>query len=632
MAVRGEVFWVLTDENDEFLQTRDVLPTKIWPLSPDFFEPIQQGTERGELIGWRFRVPTWMPQAMKHLEMSVPLESVVQFKYPNLSTLLRGQARISPALQAVLTDVMYHEYNKQLLANGGDPGGLIEYDSEMSPDEEREYLESFDQRHAGTGNANRTAMLSGGFKYTQIGVVPKDMQGLEQQDWDRASILAVQGTPPSVLGVTDFVNYATQLGQDKNFWDKTLIPLLTLVETTLDGTLFFSAPDNIVGLFDLTDIEALRSGIMEKVEIATKFTGVELHMPPRVAFNMVGLEVEDYDGVDDVFINPVLTTVTQSLEDIENPPEPVIPEPLLTPSPSPAPAREEETRTRVHDLLRGEAKVAYNLLRKRIARTKVRRWEEFQRLETPHEKMFGKQYNSWVRDERRITLALFDDATKSRGLHNWTVLKQEEELFVTLPSEVLSPLQASANRLQAKTHPAYVASQEDIITFTIEGDLGGVPTFALDDVSMQQVLIEREGILLRNTPATLQSNLNLAIAEGVQNGESIRAIRNRIVGVFDGQISPAKTLQVARTETAGIMNSTRDEMFKQQGFVKELWVTAGDEIVREDHVTFGGAGPQKRDFNYMTLVSGGGLLRFPNDAAAPVGQIVNCRCIKIPVE
>ena len=87
-----------------------------------------------------------------------------------------------------------------------------------------------------------------------------------------------------------------------------------------------------------------------------------------------------------------------------------------------------------------------------------------------------------------------------------------------------------------------------------------------------------------------------------------------------------------RTETAGIMNSTRDEMFKQQGFTKELWVTAGDEVVREDHVTFGGAGPQDRDFNYMTLVSGGGLLRFPNDAAAPVGQVVNCRCIKIPVE
>ena len=143
---------------------------------------------------------------------------------------------------------------------------------------------------------------------------------------------------------------------------------------------------------------------------------------------------------------------------------------------------------------------------------------------------------------------------------------------------------------------------------------------------------ERQAIITGSTPTTLQANLSETITQGLQNGESIRAVRARISAVFDGQISAAKTLQIARTETAGLMNTIRDEVFKQQGFTKEAWSTAGDEIVRDDHVTFGAAGPQERGFNYMSLVSGVGTLRYPHDPAAPVGQVVNCRCLKLPLE
>lgn len=669
LAAKGELFWLFTDGEDEFVGPNQ-LPERVWPLSPDFFEPIQETRGRGEVIAWRFRLPHWMPQAARLTEMVVPLEALVQFKFPNLATPLRGQARVSPALQAVLTDVMYQEYNKQLLANGGDPGGLIEYDSEMSPDEEREYLEAFDARHGGPGNPGKTALLSGGFKYTQIGISPKDMQGLDQQRWDRETILGVQGVPPSVLGVTDFINYATQLGQDKNFWDKNILPLLGLVETTLDGTLFFNQPDNIVGMFDLTDIEALRSGIAEKVEIAAKMAGPELHVPPRLAFETVGLEVEEYSGIDEVLVNPMLTPVSaftqpsKARKDVET----AI---LRTEDKSPACRREGETinecmsrkipELMAEDMPQAQAVAvarnicetacsdkarerivratrvrqydeATNLLSRRITQIKARRWLAFQRLQTPHEDAFGQRYQRWVRNERRVTLRLFDEATKRLGLYNWSVVKQSEDLFVTLPADVLPPLEATQNRLQVETRPSYTTATEDIIQFTIDGDLGGVPTFSLDDLALQEVMNEREALLLGRTPVALNRNLTLTMAEGLRRGETIRQVRNRIAQVFDQQISPAKTLQIARTETAGLMNAVRDEMFGQQGFTKELWVTAGDEHVRKTHVTYGSVGPQDRGFNYLSLVGKVGMLRFPNDPAAPAGEVVNCRCIKVPIE
>ena len=80
------------------------------------------------------------------------------------------------------------------------------------------------------------------------------------------------------------------------------------------------------------------------------------------------------------------------------------------------------------------------------------------------------------------------------------------------------------------------------------------------------------------------------------------------------------------------MSNVRHEMFALQGFEKLEWVTAGDEHVRPDHEEFGAAGAKKLGFDYMTLVEGGsGSLKMPGDPEAPANQVVNCRCIQIPV-
>jgi hypothetical protein len=633
MAVRGELMWVLTNENDEPLVGNEA-PAKIWPISGDFFEPIQETPDRGELVGWKMKVPNWLPQAITFTEMNLPLEAVVQFKYPNLATLLRGQSRLGPSTNSILMDLKYQEHNRRILENRGDPGGIIESEMTMDPDEEQEYLQSWDQRHKGQSNANRTAILSGGFKYTQVGLSPIDMQGLEAQRWNREGLLAGMAVPPSVLGVTDFVNYATQLGQDKNFWDKNIIPLMNLIETTLDGTLFFTQPDNVMGLFDLTDIEALRSGINEKIDIAVKLSKPELHVPPKLAFETVGLEIEEYEGDEDVFINPALTTVENAIDQIENPPEPIVMPPPGTgddDGANPPPAPSDTVPPAIGE---GEGtREAQSLLQKRITQYKISRWESFQKVQDPHERGFRQAYLRWINAEKKANLEIFDEQTKALGLRGWHVAKQDESL-VTLPENVLPELQDTQNRLQVQTHPQYVAASQTIVSFTADGDLGGIPVFDLDDEAFNSIIVTREQFLLTKTPMTLRNALIQTVGVGIQNGETIRQIRNRINGVYAGMATPVKTLQVARTETASLMNTTRDEMFKQQGFTEEIWSTAGDEIVRADHVTFGKATPKPRGFNYMDLASlgGFGVLEFPGDSRAPANQVVNCRCLKLPVK
>ena len=97
--------------------------------------------------------------------------------------------------------------------------------------------------------------------------------------------------------------------------------------------------------------------------------------------------------------------------------------------------------------------------------------------------------------------------------------------------------------------------------------------------------------------------------------------------------TPSKTLQVARTETNTMLGNVRDEMFNLQGIELREWTTAADENVRQDHVTFGETAPQRADFNYLTTVgqSDQGTLTHPHDFRGPAGQVINCRCVHVPV-
>ncbi len=59
---------------------------------------------------------------------------------------------------------------------------------------------------------------------------------------------------------------------------------------------------------------------------------------------------------------------------------------------------------------------------------------------------------------------------------------------------------------------------------------------------------------------------------------------------------------------------------------------ADDENVRTDHVAFGEAGVRDRGTNYLEIIGkeSEGTLAYPGDLRAPVGQVVNCRCLWLP--
>lgn len=620
MAYRGEAFWAFTDADGRPLQSPLDEPAMIWPLSPDLFRPLYEAGDRGTLVGWELMTPRFMPTAVARFpRLNFPIHSAVQMKLPNPDDLVRGFARLTPVIDSITTDLLNKDFLRYLLSNRALIGGLLEYDGSMKQEEEEDIREKWKKRYSGAKNAGELMILQGGLRYNPTAMTPVEMGTDSIYEHDREEILAVAGVPPTALGLQDVANYATAQVFDRSFWEKGVMPLLRTIESAVDGSLLFGETDDTVAMFDTSNVEAFRAGLSDKVEIARKMCGTELHVPPRQALDVVGLDVAEYEGEDIALVS----SVAAPLKEVLAPPEPAPAgggapgsgppdadggEPA-SPSGAPPPADAE-----------GAAK-HYS------AKSKRARWAAFERVERRNEGAMRKAYRTWISGQRTETLDRLDKEARKAGIKSFHA-KAEGKLDV---GAVLGDPKSARDALKAKTRPVYASTVQDTYDLTLD-DVGGVPVFGIDDERIMSVLDTREKRMLETAPNTLRKNLARTLAEGVQAGETLAQLRVRVGEVFSVASSSAKSLQVARTEVAGLMNGVRDAMFQAQGFKKLEWVTAGDENVRDSHVDFGAAGPQDMGFDYLTLLGEKkpGQLKYPGDPSAPADEVINCRCVMVP--
>lgn len=631
LSTRGELFWVFTDENNEEVSHNN-RPARIWPISPDCMKPVYTSTDRGELIGWEMSLPHYHPKAGERQRLLLNLDEVAQFKLPNPNDPVRGISPLRAALDTLRTDLLNKRHSRKLLENDGTPKGVLMHDDTMDPGEEKALLRKWEERHGGTDNSGRTAMLTGGFQYQQLQLTSTDLDSLETQRYGREEILALMRVPKSVLGITDFINYATQLGQDRNFWDKGIFPWLRLMESVLDRTLLFNEPDSTVGMFDVRSIEALKADLADKITTAKSMVTLDLHMPPRTAYEVLDIEIPEYEG-DDVALVPGISSVPVSVilteEDEEEAPggQPLPPnEPSEDDEDEDRGEADEEPDDEEGEEAKGRVFFTPQKRRKEMGGAK---WRRFLRTQVGIEKDFRRKYRKWNREERRVTLERFESQAANEKSYSGLVGKQ---LDLTA---ILIPLETSQTNLVQTIQPSYNSALDATYELTSGMDLGGVPVFELDNPSIQTAMRARVDRFKDTTPVNLRVRLEKILSDAIAEGQSVDELRTRLKEHFAFTQSHAKSLQVARTESGGFMNNVREVMFVESGFTKGEWVTAGDEVVRTDHIDYGDVGPVDFDFNFLE-VSGktdGGILSHPHDVRCNAAdQIVNCRCIKIPVE
>lgn len=620
MQLRGEAFWHLITPSGRPWMTGDPVE-QIKLYNPDWMSPLY-GPEG--IIAWRVRVPR-SGGASAFLTLS-PSE-LIQFKYWNPDDPDRGLSPLSAAAAGIELDMLAMRHDRSVMKNGARPAGILADKTQrgaggMSATERKQAELWFKDRFEGVDASRSTMVLPGDLEWIPTALTPEDMEWAERRKWTREEVLAVMRTPKSVLSISEDLPYANQIAQDRNFWRGLILPMMAMFEDKIDASLLYPETDDIYAGFDLSGVEALRAGLTEQLGQVKTLTGPEIHMPPENAFEVVGLDMPEYKGSDTALVSPLLAPAEMVVSGEINATGPDSPAPTTGTDP----VKNPDEPTPIGDGPSG--KTAAALVGRVKSEISVLRAAKFwnsiiAEVQFPGEKMFSRSWRTWVRAMREKQLAQFDAATKGKKSIA-AVLRDTVD-----PNAVVLDLDTLRNGLGTAVAPVYPAMLDSTFNFTVQADFGGVAVFAIDDPRLVQVMTRRQSVLLGNSPATLQRNLRESLRAGIDASETIGQLRQRIANVFDTTASSAKTLQVARTESAGFMNATRDEMFDIVGAEEQEWTTAGDEHVRESHVVFGNAGPKKRGFNYLSLTGGKGELRYPNDDQAPAGEVINCRCVAV---
>ena len=632
MKTRGECVWLKLDAEGQPVGVGE-FPAQLVPVDPSSLRPVFKDNEH---VGWIYTVATGT--GMKAVGRQIPLflDQVVQFKFFNPFDPVRGLSPIAAAAAGIELDMLDQSRVRSVLVNGADPGGII-YDESgqhfRTETQREEFKQQFKEEYGHAQNTGETVIMPPGIKYQRIGLSQVDMQAIEMRGWDREEILAVMQVPKSVVSVTDDLNYSIQLSQDANFWTNCNWPLMRLIEDEIDSSLLFPITDDIVGMFDTTGVDALRVGLAEKVAIVKDLVSESIHMPPRDAFEVVGLDVKEYPG-DDVVIGTGLGAPLD-LTGEDKPPAP--PPPALPPAddggdgdtPDDEDGQDGTSGRRVRGASPSdEAKQVKN----------QSYWRKFVAdLMTPFERDMAPSWLQFARAQQQLQVKRLRELASDVGLESKGGKPRFKVNESDLEARILIPLPDSQLALLGAARPVYASNLIRVFQFTKETDFGGVALFEPDDQLLVNFINTRSRLLINTAPVTIRKNLIDSLTEAIRNGEPLKSWVGRVNEVYGQATTSAKALSVARTEAGSFLNGSRDQMFGAQGFEIEEWISAGDENTRKSHVHYGGLGPQKRGFNYLesraaaALPPRSGRLEFPHDSRATADEVVACRCVKVPV-
>jgi len=418
------------------------------------------------------------------------------------------------------------------------------------------------------------------------------------------------------------------LGQDANFWDKTILPEIRYFEDVIDGTLMFQQQDNLVGAFDLSGVEALRAGLSDKVDVVKKLCDFQIHMPPDRAFKFVGIEPPDYDLSEVAMANPMLAR----MDVIANSPNPMSNEAEQAPEPV-----QESADHPLLDSIHKEIEDAKSKEKARLKASEEEKdayWRNYvTKLQGPLERKIAPKWRAYVSEIKKLQMSKFDEAVESRmGSQIDVILRADiEPVDQALIDNIILSIENLSGSLEGNLAPIWAKALVDTFTFTIEEDFGGMALLSVDDPLLTEFSNAHKTIVVGKQAPSIQRDLRLAAQASIANGETVQQMRRRFEEVFGLRTTAKKTLDVARTESATYINGLREKIFDAQGVEKREWTTAMDEKVRPDHRKLGRLGPRPVGYNYMEHLGKAGQMRYPHDPSAPANQVVNCRCVLTPV-
>ncbi|HOB90063.1 MAG TPA: phage portal protein, partial [Candidatus Colwellbacteria bacterium] len=230
----------------------------LWPLRPDLLKAIPDA--QGGISSYEYRVDGRLQK--------FAASDIILNNEPNPQNLLSGFSALSAAGLEIDADLQAALWNKYLLENFSEPGGVLTTEQAID-DKSFERLKSeWNKRHAGPTNAGRWALLEKGLTATPIGRSPKEMDLVETRKFNRNAITTILGVPMSMMTSED-VNLANAEVGERIFAKDTIDPEMNLIVSTFNEFLVPEFGDNL----ELDYVSPIPEDMVQKVNVASADEG-----------------------------------------------------------------------------------------------------------------------------------------------------------------------------------------------------------------------------------------------------------------------------------------------------------------------------------------------------------------------
>ena len=169
-----------------------------------------------------------------------------------------GMDALRLAREAIGLAAATEETHARLHSNGARPGGILTSDNKLSPEQVTQIREAWQQVQGGVHNAMKTAILSGGLKWTQLSMTGVDSQHLETRRFQIEEICRSIGVFPQIVGHGDkTATYASAEAFFQAHVTHSLAPWAERVEQVSDRDLLTDAEkaDGYATKLDLRNLE-----------------------------------------------------------------------------------------------------------------------------------------------------------------------------------------------------------------------------------------------------------------------------------------------------------------------------------------------------------------------------------------
>lgn len=196
-----------------FYDAAQTMPKEIWPVRPDLMNVVPDPDDF--IAGYWYASPDGE-------QVPLTIDEVLRIKLPNPRDPFRGMGPVQ-SLMADLDGIRYSaEWNRNFFLNSAEPGGIIEFEKNLSDPDFRKMQKRWNEQHRGVSKAHRVAILENG-KWVSNSFSQKDMQFVELQDVSRDKVREAYRVHKHMLGQSDDVNRANADAADYTFAKRLIV-------------------------------------------------------------------------------------------------------------------------------------------------------------------------------------------------------------------------------------------------------------------------------------------------------------------------------------------------------------------------------------------------------------------------